>query len=181
VASVVGLLLLEVRVPLDELARVLGRWGVAVALAAFVLGVVILLGVPMAWRHGSSRVCRGLWQSWVVVGRVSRDPVVWAATAGRWGAEFLLLTLLVQASGLSLSASAIVTLIGVSSFIGLVAPVPGGLGAREAAGVVLATAYGWSPVGVGAVLVWYRIAAVIGLAVVGVGSALAWRWMRCGG
>lgn len=147
--------------------------GLSVVFGAVALGIAVAALAGL--RRGRRLVVTSARQGYRVVRTLWRDPIVWIATVGRWSAEFVLLAILAWASGLHLSTAAILALLGVAGFVGLLVPVPGGLGIREATGVVLATALGLSAVGVGAVLTWQRLAALAGLAIVGVGSSFVRR------
>ncbi|MCM8745175.1 flippase-like domain-containing protein [Thermomicrobium sp. CFH 73360] len=148
-------------------------WFVVFGATAFGLAVAALAGL----RWGSRLVVTSVRQGYRVVRTLWRDPVVWIATVGRWGAEFVLLAILTWATGLHLPVAALLVLLGLPGILGLLAPVPGGLGIREATGVVLATALGLGAVGVVAVLTWQRLAALAGLAIVGVASSFVRRYV----
>ncbi len=168
-----GLVALGVPVKVMTISLPGNAFGLSAVLLAGVLGTPVVVLAIFRW--GRRLVLVGARHGYQILRTLWRDPIIWIATAGRWSVEFVLLALLTWASGLHLSTAAILALLGVPGLVGLFAPVPGGLGVREATGVVLATALGMSAVGVGAVLTWQRLAVLAGLAVVGVGSSLVRR------
>jgi uncharacterized membrane protein YbhN (UPF0104 family) len=146
-----------------------------------VLGMLMLAGVAGAGLAAalSVRVRKfGLEVVTVVYGVLRetwRDPIVWLATTGRWSAELLVLALLVAAARLPVDWGALFVLLGGPGIVGALSPIPGGLGIREATGVLLARWLGWDPVVVGAVLAWQRVVTLIGLGAVGVVTSIARR------
>jgi len=152
--------------------------------ARSMLGMLVLAGVAGA---GLAAVLSGrvrkfgfevLTVGYGVLRETWRDPVVWLATIGRWSAELLVLALLVAAVQLPLDWGALFVLLGGPGIVGALSPIPGGLGIREATGVLLAHWLGWDPVGVGAVLAWQRVATLTGLGAVGVMASIVRRFRR---
>jgi len=146
-----------------------------------VLGILVLAGVAGAVLVAAlsarvRRFGRGVMTSGQRIVRVAwRDPVVWSTTSGRWGAELLLLALLVHAAQLPFGWGDLLVLLGAPGIVGALSPIPGGLGVREATGVLLAGWLAWDPPTVGAVLAWQRLMTVLGLGLVGVGTSLVRR------
>ncbi|MCX7622679.1 MAG: flippase-like domain-containing protein [Thermomicrobium sp.] len=138
---------------------------------AFVLLALVLSFSERARRWGRDRGVVGL----RAVRDFARDPAVWLATLGRWGAELALVALLVEGAGARLGWRDLCVLLSAPSLVGLLSPIPGGLGVREAAGVLLARWAGWDPVTIGAALAWQRIVALAGLGLVGLASDMVRR------
>ncbi|MCX2727427.1 lysylphosphatidylglycerol synthase transmembrane domain-containing protein [Thermomicrobium sp. 4228-Ro] len=146
-----------------------------------VLGMLVLAGVAGAGLAAalSARV-RKFGLEVVTVGygvlrETWRDPVVWLATVGRWGVELLVLAWLVAAARLPVDWGGLFVLLGGPGIVGALSPIPGGLGIREATGVLLARWLGWDPVVVGAVLAWQRLVTLTGLGAAGVVTSIARR------
>jgi len=144
---------------------------------AVLVPVVLLASALVAMRSDRLRrfVAEAIAVGWGVVRVLWHDPVVWLATAGRWSAELTLLALLVYAARLPLDWRGLAFLLGVPGIVGVLSPIPGGLGVREATGVLLARWVGWSPVTIAAVLAGQRLATLAGLGVVGIAASLVRR------
>lgn len=140
---------------------------------ALFLAVVAGMGVSLTltlflWSPKRRKAWYWLVQLLSLVWSLRSDWQVWSATVSRWFVEFLLLLLLAWSNRLQLGFAHVLIFLGVPGLIGLVAPVPGGLGVREGTGVSLAYFLGFSPAAVAAVLTWQRLVSVLGLGIAGI-------------
>ena len=143
----------------------------------FVLAsVVVLLIAAAAWViarrflpgfvSAVSSATRALLES-----RLHRTPIA-ALTVTRWTLDMLAVAIASIAVGLRLSLVEILLLANISLLIGLVAPVPGGLGVREAVMAGIAGVIGISIPAVLALSVLHRAGLAIGLPIVLAGARL---------
>jgi len=137
----------------------LGGW---VLIAGVLSGVVVVSAVVFGYRKWRAQVVQ-LVQELTVAG----DRAVLGWTVLRWLAEAVILASLLVALGVPVDPRFVVLLLALPALAGLLVPVPGGLGVREATVIGLGALVGMDPVRLGAVAAWHRMALLLGLALAG--------------
>jgi uncharacterized membrane protein YbhN (UPF0104 family) len=145
---------------LGDLIPEINRTGQVLIVVIAVLGAVALL---VAGRARVQRVVTRIVDAFRTLGVRVNWPTVALLTLAYWLAQVAVVALLLWALALPLTLTSVLSLATIPLLIGQVVPLPGGVGAREAAIVALSAATGASAVGLLGLAVLQRVLLVAAL------------------